>query len=51
MKTVFIVMGWQTGEEEFISGVFGMNILRRYMLNGWSMRMNTTTSTRFMSGK
>lgn len=23
MKTVFIVMGWQTGEEEFISGVFG----------------------------
>ena len=23
MKTVFIVMGWQNGEEDFISGVFG----------------------------
>lgn len=22
MKTVFIVMGWQNGEDEFISGVF-----------------------------
>ena len=22
MKTVFIVMGWKTGEEDFISGVF-----------------------------
>ena len=23
LTSVFIVMGWQTGEEEFISGVFG----------------------------